>query len=74
MNDRSGLSRTGSSENSNQRAEPTLPQGSALDLYSIESLARKIEGRADGEVREWAREIAQLAGKAVVCPATGKVF
>jgi hypothetical protein len=57
-----GSSQTGSSANSNQRAEPTLPPGSALDLDSIESLARKIESHSEGEVREWAREIAQLAG------------
>jgi hypothetical protein len=39
-----------------------LPPGSALDLDSIESLARKIENHSDGEIREWAREIAQIAG------------
>lgn len=62
MTDRSGLSKTESSANSEPKAEPTLPQGSALDLYSIESLARKIEGQSEGQVREWAREIAQIAG------------
>jgi hypothetical protein len=62
MNDKFGSSRTESSENSNQRAEPTLQRGSALDLDSIESLARKIEGQTEGQIREWAREIAQLAG------------
>ena len=62
MNDRSGSSQTESSANSERKAEPTLPPGSALDLYSIESLARKIEGQTEGEPREWAREIAQIAG------------
>lgn len=62
MSDRSGLSRTEFSANSEQRADPTLAPGSALDLDSIESLARKIEARAEGEVREWAREIVQIAG------------
>ena len=62
MNDRFGLLQTEFSENSEQRAEPTLPQGSALDLYSIESLARKIESQTIGEPREWANEIIRLAG------------
>ena len=62
MSVRSGLSQTEFSENLNQRAEPTLPRGSALDLDSIESLARKIEGETEGQVREWAREIIQIAG------------
>ena len=62
MSDRSGLSQTGSSANSGERAEPTLPPGSALDLYSIESLARKIERETEGQAREWAREIVQIAG------------
>ena len=62
MKDRSGLSQTEFLANSNQKAEPMLPPGSALDLDSIESLARKIEGRTEGEVREWAVEIAKLAG------------
>lgn len=39
-----------------------LPPGSALTLDTIESLARKIEGQTDGETREWAKEIARLAG------------
>ena len=62
MKDRSGLSQTESSASSNRQADETLPPGSALDLDSIESLARKIESRTDGEVREWAVEIAKLAG------------
>jgi hypothetical protein len=62
MNDRFGSSRTESSANSNQWAEPTLPRGSALDFDSIESLTRKIEGQTEGQIREWATEIAKLAG------------
>ena len=62
MSVRSGSSQTESLGNSKQRAEPTLPPGSALDLDSIESLARKIESQTEGEVREWAREIVQVAG------------
>lgn len=62
MSVRSGSSQTEFSGNSQQRADPTLPPGSALDLDSIESLARKIESLADGEIRDMAREIAQIAG------------
>jgi hypothetical protein len=40
----------------------TLPPGSALALDTIESLARKIEGQTEGQPREWAKEIARLAG------------
>jgi hypothetical protein len=62
MNDKSGSSPTESSGNSERKVEATLPPGSALDLYSIESLARKIEGATEGQAREWAREITQIAG------------
>jgi hypothetical protein len=62
MSDRSGLSKTEFSANSEQKADPILPPGSALDLDSIESLARKIEAHTEGEAREWAREIVQIAG------------
>lgn len=61
MNDKSGSSPTGSSENLPQRIEGTLPPGSALDLFSIESLAQTIENNSTGHTRELAREIAQLA-------------
>lgn len=65
MSDRYGLSQIDSSESLNQRAGQTLPPGSALDLDSIESLARKIETQTDGEVRDWATEIARLAGSLI---------
>lgn len=60
MSDRSGLLQTESSANSEQRIDQTLPPGSALDLYSIESLARKIEGQTTGEPHEGAKEIIRL--------------
>jgi hypothetical protein len=60
MTAKSGLLRIESSESLEPKAEEILPPGSALDLYSIKSLAQDIEATADGEVREWAREILQI--------------
>lgn len=62
MSDKSGLSPTESSGNSNVKTEPTLPPGSALDLFSIESLARTIENNSTGHIREQAGEIVRLVG------------
>ena len=62
MNANVGSSQTGFSENSKPSDDQTLPPGSALTLDTIESLARKIEGQTEGQPREWAKEIARLAG------------
>jgi len=65
MNSSDTQSKIESSENSSRKAEETLPFGSKLALDTILGLAKKIGGRTDGEVHEWAREIERLSGQLI---------
>jgi intein/homing endonuclease len=57
--------KTESSESFSKKAEEMLPFGSKLALDTIQSLARKIGGKTEGEGREWAKEIERLAGQLI---------
>ena len=57
-----GISATDSNQNLLTRESESLPSGSALQLATIERLAKQIHGHTDSaQPQEWAKEIERLA-------------